>query len=278
MNATRTSCFRDNTSRHLLTGQPLLALLLTALLLTTTTAQAATHEVQVNDNFFSPNDLTIEVGDTVRWVNAAGGMMHDVTADDGSFASNTAASFTFERTFNSVEEILYHCTVHSTPGQNINTFMNGRIVVQNTSPSFSINAGLNDTWFNPATAGQGFFITVFPDIQKMFLAWFTYELQRPPEDVTAMLGEPGHRWLTAFGDYSGNTATLEVEVTEGGVFDASEPAPSQSIDGTMTVTFSGCNAGEVAYNIPSVMVSGTVPIQRIALDNVPDCEALAAAQ
>jgi len=31
---------------------------------------------------------------------------------------------------------------------------------------------------------------VFPDIDKMFLAWFTYDKQRPPQDVTAMLGEP----------------------------------------------------------------------------------------
>ena len=61
--------------------------------------QAATHTVQVLDpRSFSPNDLTIEVGDTVRWVNAAGGNLHDVTADDFSFASVTASSFDFSTT------------------------------------------------------------------------------------------------------------------------------------------------------------------------------------
>jgi plastocyanin len=236
---------------------------------------AATHDVAVNNNFFSPNDLSIQVGDTVRWTNPTGSPSHDVTADDASFASVTAPSFVFEHTFNSVGEVLYYCTVHSMPGRDRNLFMNGRIVVEDAAPepTFTINAGLNDSWFNPATAGQGFFITVFPDLQKMFLAWFTYETERPPPDVTAMLGEPGHRWITAFGPYDGDTANLDIEITQGGVFDSPAPAPTQGPGGTIIVTFTGCNAGEVMYDIPSIMRSGTVPIERIALDNVPACEA-----
>jgi hypothetical protein len=93
-----------------------------------------------------------------------------------------------------------------------------------TTPTFKINPGLNDAWFNPATNGQGFLITVFPEIKQMFLAWFTYDTERPPEDVTAMLGGPGQRWLTAQGPYEGDTANLTIFVTEGGVFDAAEPA------------------------------------------------------
>ena len=142
------------------------------------------------------------------------------------------------------------------------------------APVFQINAGLNDTWFNPATAGQGFFITVFPDIDKMFLAWFTYDVERPPPSVTAMLGEPGHRWLTAFGDYAGNVATLDIEISEGGVFNSPTPPVTQHADGTITVTFTDCNTGSVAYEIESLALTGTVPIERIALDNVPRCQAL----
>ncbi len=235
---------------------------------------AEIHVITVNDNFFSPNDLTIQAGDTVRWTNAAGGAVHDATADDFSWASVTASSFTFERVFGSAGEVLYHCTVHSAPGLNRNTNMNGRITVQAAAPVFPINAGLNDSWFNPATPGQGFFITVFPDIKLMFLAWFTYDTERPAPEVEAILGEPGHRWLTAFGTYSADTATLEVELTQGGVFDSVEPAVVQSADGTIEVVFSNCNAGTVNYNIPSAAVSGQIPIERIALDNVPTCEAL----
>ncbi len=139
-----------------------------------------------------------------------------------------------------------------------------------------INAGLNDAWYNPLTNGQGFLITVFPDIKQMFLAWFTYDTERPPGDVTAMLGEPGHRWLTAQGPYEGDTANLTIFVTEGGVFDAAEPAAATDPagDGTLTIEFADCANGLVSYEITSLGISGEIPIQRIAPDNVSLCETL----
>ena len=146
--------------------------------------------------------------------------------------------------------------------------------IQAEGSDFVINAGLNDAWLNLATLGQGFFITVFPDTEMMFLAWFTYDTERPAGDVMANLGEPGHRWLTAFGPYSGNTATLEVELTSGGVFDAPAPAAATVTDGTIMVEFEGCNAAMVSYDILSANVAGEIPIERIAPDNVGVCEAL----
>lgn len=143
---------------------------------------------------------------------------------------------------------------------------------------FQINAGLNDAWFNPATAGQGFLLTVFSDIQQMFLAWFAYDTERPPQDVTALLGEPGHRWLTAQGPYSSDTAKLTVFVTKGGVFDAAEPAATTDLagDGTITIEFADCTEGLLEYEITSLGISGKIPIVRIVADNVPLCETLAA--
>ncbi len=111
----------------------------------------------------------------------------------------------------------------------------------------------------------------------MFLAWFTYDTERPPEDVTALLGEPGHRWLTAQGPYDGDTANLTLYVTRGGVFDAAEPAASTDPagDGSMKIEFADCKQGLVTYEITSLGISGQFPIERIALDNVPLCESLA---
>ena len=141
---------------------------------------------------------------------------------------------------------------------------------------FQINPGLNDAWFNLTTSGQGFLITVFPDIKQMFLAWFTFDTERPADDVTAMLGEPGHRWLTAQGPYDGDTANLTIFVTEGGIFDAAEPVASADLagDGTLTIEFADCSNGLVKYQITSLGISGEIPIQRISPDNVPLCEAL----
>jgi len=141
---------------------------------------------------------------------------------------------------------------------------------------FQINSGLNDAWFNLTTNGQGFLITVFPERKEMFLAWFTFDTERPPEDVTALLGEPGHRWLTAQGPYEGDTANLTIFVTEGGVFDSVEPVAETDPagDGTITIEFADCTEGLVNYEITSLDISGVIPIQRISPDNVALCEAL----
>jgi len=141
---------------------------------------------------------------------------------------------------------------------------------------FLINVGLNDAWYNPATNGQGIFITVLPDSKRIILAWFTYDIERPPEDVTALLGEPGHRWLTAQGSYDEVTANLTIYVTEGGVFDAAEPTAStdQAGDGTMTIEFADCTEGLVNYEITSLDISGQFPIQRVSPENVLLCELL----
>jgi hypothetical protein len=140
-----------------------------------------------------------------------------------------------------------------------------------SAPLLQINSGLNDSWRNPDTRGQGFFITVFPNIRQIFLGWFSYDTERPAADVTAVLGEPGHRWLTAFGAYADNQAVLDIEVTQGGVFDSSTPAPTQTLDGTIILEFSSCNAGTVTYDIPSIGRQGVIPIERVALDNVARC-------
>lgn len=141
--------------------------------------------------------------------------------------------------------------------------------------AFTVNAGMNDAWYNPATPGQGFFFNVFPDLGLVFFAWFTYDTERPAAEITAVLGEPGHRWLTAIGPFTGDTVTLDVELTEGGVFDMVPPQPVQTpAYGTVTVVFHDCSTGTLSYVFPSLGLSGEIPIQRIVQDNVPLCQAL----
>jgi peptidyl-prolyl cis-trans isomerase A (cyclophilin A) len=146
-------------------------------------------------------------------------------------------------------------------------------VVENSE--FEINQGLNDTWYNITTDGQGFFIIVYPSLKTMFLTWFTYDTVRPDESVPFMLGEPGHRWMTAYGPYEGNTAELAITMTSGGVFDSAEPAVDNTPDGSMIVEFNNCTSGTVSYDITSINSQGEVPIQRVVADNVALCEELA---
>jgi hypothetical protein len=173
--------------------------------------------------------------------------------------------------------VAYADSIHLTPAAFLVLAENQYEQFYQAVLGFQINAGLNDAWFNPATNGQGMLIAVFPAIRQMFVAWFTYDTERPPEEVTAFLGEPGHRWLTAQGPYDGDTASLTIFVTEGGVFDAASPAASTdpSGDGTMTIEFADCTEGLVKYEITSPGISGEIPIQRITPDNVALCETLA---
>jgi len=141
------------------------------------------------------------------------------------------------------------------------------------SGGFQVNRGLNDAWYQPATDGQGFFIITWPEIEQVFLSWFTYETELPLEN-TAQLGDSGQRWLTALGPYSGNTAVLDITVTSGGLFD--DPRGVDNVPGgTITLEFEDCNAGVVSYDIDSIDRRGEIPIQRIAPDNLPTCEVLA---
>jgi hypothetical protein len=148
------------------------------------------------------------------------------------------------------------------------------IFVADNPHLFQINAGLNDAWFNPDTAGQGFFIIVFPETRMMFVSWNTFDTERPDASVMSHLGDPGQRWLTANGPYLDNQAVLDVAITSGGVFDSPEPATMNEPGGTLTVNFTSCTAGTIAYDIPSIDRQGVVPIRRIALENVALCEAL----
>lgn len=177
-------------------------------------------------------------------------------------------------------EIQHHETVASFQG-NRNPFIDNpewaACVFENVCQVFQMNAGLNDAWFNPETDGQGFFITVFPDLGFVSMAWFTYDTELPEEGAEANLGDPGHRWLTAVGPINGNQAVLNIDLTSGGLFDTptevdhTDPPGS---DGTITLTFENCSSGTVDYDIKTINRQGSVPIQRVANDNIALCEAL----
>ena len=107
---------------------------------------------------------------------------------------------------------------------------------------FKINAGLNDAWVNANAALQGMFITVFPALKIMFVAWFTFDSEQPPDDVTAVFGAAGQRWVTGLGSFDGNRVELNAELTSGGIFNSSDPLATQEANyGSIIIDFSHCN-------------------------------------
>ena len=91
-----------------------------------------THFVTVENFTFTPDEITILVGDTVQWDNIEG--FHSVLADDSSFTSGPPASapWTFSHTFNSPGTFAYYCEVHGGPG---GTGMSGVITVSSDTPT-----------------------------------------------------------------------------------------------------------------------------------------------
>ncbi|HIH21535.1 MAG TPA: cupredoxin family copper-binding protein [Candidatus Diapherotrites archaeon] len=74
--------------------------------------QAQTVTVEIQNFAYSPAELTIKKGDTVKWVNKDS-VQHTATGDSGEFdtgliSQNQEASVTF----NNVGTFTYHCTPH----------------------------------------------------------------------------------------------------------------------------------------------------------------------
>lgn len=214
--------------------------------------------------FNAPSGVDVDTFGRI-WVADTGNSRIQVCDYDGlcvAFGQAGSGDFEFDG--------LFDVAVHPTGRVAVADANNNRIQLFRTEGSFSINPGMNDAWYNKATDGQGFFITVFPDLGLVSLAWFTYETEIVPN--TANLGYSGHRWLTALGPFSGKTATLNIDIASGGIFDTATDISHRS-DGTIILTFESCNSGTVEYNIPSINQQGTVPITRVADDNVALCNA-----
>jgi plastocyanin len=78
---------------------------------------AADVAVSVDDNFYDPADVVVNVGDTVTWTNI-GLDVHTTTADDGSWDSGDLQpgdSFAF--TFTVAGSYPYQCLHHGFLGQ-----------------------------------------------------------------------------------------------------------------------------------------------------------------
>jgi len=141
---------------------------------------------------------------------------------------------------------------------------------------FRINAGLADSWYDPATPGQGFFLDVMESHNEIFLGWFTYATDPVVGDSA------NHRWLTAFGPFAGRHAALKLEWTKRNLVedgDSGVPAHEQYIDGAVDLEFFDCSTGQVNYAWGSdkrgrPLVAGVIPIQRMTDDSAGWCEEL----
>ena len=202
---------------------------------------------------FTPATLTVNVGDTVTFIN--GGGFHNVVADDGSFTSGVPdTAWQLAVTFTKAGTVGYHCNVHGAPGSG----MFGTITVQDAPPAaVNIGPGFTGAWFDPAQSGHGLFVEVLKN--NGFLAWwFTFNPAGTQQS-----------WFGGVGNYSGNTATItQVTQTTGGRWIPNfDPSKLVQIPwGTLTFTFTDCNNGRVDFNSPIAGYAvGSMTLSRLTL-------------
>jgi plastocyanin len=88
---------------------------------TAVTTATGAASVTIQQIAFHPSTLNVKTGDTVTWHFNDNGVLHTVTADDGSFDSGQHGSGEFTHTFDHAGTFKYHCSIHAT--------MTGSIVV-----------------------------------------------------------------------------------------------------------------------------------------------------
>lgn len=119
-----------------------------------------THQVNVTSDEFTPDVITITVGDEVTWTNSEG--YHNVNGTTGtypdnpeSFGNSPGTGWTFSHTFNTPGVYDYQCDPH------VNLGMVGQVIVEAPASVLTINfSGMNphigqDLWLRVEDVASG---------------------------------------------------------------------------------------------------------------------------
>jgi plastocyanin len=237
-----------------------------ALMFTAHTLPAANHNVTVGGSGlrFTPNQLTIQMGDTVTFSNAGG--VHNVASQAGAFrcantcsgngANASSSNWVAVITFNNPGAFDFYCDVHGAPGEG----MSGSLTVQGTPTPPPLSAGYTGTWYDPAQSGHGIFVEILPG-NLMLAYWFTFT----PDGQQA--------WFGGVGNVVGNTVSMPVVRSTGGRFIPNfNPAEIVRTDwGTLNFTFTDCNNGRVDFNSVIGFGTGSMLLRRLTLPAGLEC-------
>ena len=121
-------------------------------------------------------------------------------------------------------------------------------------PAMLVNYGINGSWYEPATSGQGLVLDLVPSSNLLAAYWFTYPLEGGARE-----------WYVAVGDISGNRVDLTVYQTRNGIFDQISQVETNAV-GSASLHFSSCSQASWTYTLDTNGVSAEIPLQRISPD------------
>ena len=124
------------------------------------TATAGTVTVGIQNLIFSPNTITLNVGDSVNWVNQDG-VLHSTTQDANLWSSNLIPGGSFTFMFNNPGTYTYHCRFHP--------YMIGTINVSNQGTTDPISC-----LFSWAEANYSTFFAPAGNVSLLIFPPYTY--------------------------------------------------------------------------------------------------------
>jgi plastocyanin len=157
------------------------------------------HAVGVTSNIFTPDEITINVGDEVIWTNTAGshnvnGLQSKFPSNPESFGNNVGAGWVFSHVFTIPGVYDYQCDPHVAFG------MVGKVIVE-AAPENTLT--INFSGMTPHV-GQTLWLSVTDDDSKVEIARLSVTVETSFSlDVPGI--EPGHSYtLEMFADHNGN--------------------------------------------------------------------------
>ena len=184
------------------------------------------HLVFAFSDYFSPSQLTIQEGDTVRWMGRVDLEFdgHNVVAEDHSFKSGPLANLrTYSFTFTQAGVYPYRCNLHH--GET----MAATITVEAADDaSVAIDPGHSGIWWHgPARDGEGAQIEVSDGGDGELDLVVTFYSYGPAG---------GQIYLVGVGTPQGGTVDVDLYITDGGAwgdgFDADDVTTTQWGTGT----------------------------------------------
>ncbi len=108
---------------------------------------AATTTVKITGTAFSPQTVTVDLGDTIKWVNSDNAN-HQIVANNGAFASPTLKpNETYSFTSKAAGKFPYHDALHPA--------IKGTVTVKGPPPSITLGAGAPILVYGSETALTG---------------------------------------------------------------------------------------------------------------------------
>ena len=130
----------------------------------------------------------------------------------------------------------------------------GLIASSSNAQGVLINHGLDGSWYNPASPGQGMFLETVPSMNLLWGGWYTFDDSGSARE-----------WYTLWGEISGDRATMTVYRSTNGRFD--QPgAADLDVWGQAQLRFLSCHAAQLDYQFTISGHNGSIPLSRLTPD------------